>query len=480
MLARPCTIGIFFAGLTLCALITRAQEPNNESQKPAPPAPLENSEGTVPQQQDPDASETDPSQTVPTRPLAGAQEPRPDTTNHSFLLPSFSVITQVRTNPYGNAVPNNTGVLSTTFLAGRLGLDKVNPQSELLLDYLAGGRFTNNPSDGNTAIQGLDFAGTFHSGRWTQLFGDKFSYLSLSTFGFGGIGGLSALGITVPSAGGTSPGFNPELSPDQTIVTSGPRISNAIIAQTDYALSPRSSLTFLGSYGVLKFFSSGLEDSSDIFFRGAYNYALDEKDSLAPFYQFSTYRFFQGRVNFDTHRFVLTYGRAITGRLHFRIGVGPVVEIFKSPLAGPNSLADWTLSTGLHYQHGYTGLGLYFDRGLTGGSGVLTGAETARFQGEVTRTFPRSWEGSILGGHSTNHALQQTTPNANAISPSAWFVTTRISHRFGGTGTLAFIYTMFKQTGTAEICPITVCGSSSLNHTISVAYNWALRPINIE
>lgn len=481
MLGRLCTTGILFAGLILCAPITRSQEPNNEPQKPAPAGPLENSEGMASQQQGTDASATDESQTGPSRPLAGAQEPRLDTTNHSFLLPSFSVISQVRTNPYGNAVSNNSGVLSATFLAGRLAVDKVNPQSELLLDYLAGGRFSNNRSEGNTAIQDLDFAGTFHFGRWTQLFGDKFSYLSLSTFGFGGIGGLSNLGITLPSAGGTNPGFNSELSPDQTIVTSGqPRISNAFIAQTDYALGPRSSLTFLGSYGVLKFFSSALENSSDMFFRGGYNYALDEKDSIAPFYQFSRYSFFQGRVSFDTHRFELTYGRAITGRLNFWIGAGPVVEVFKSALAGPRSLADWTLSTGLRYHHGYTGLGLDFDRTLTGGSGILTGAETNRVQGIVTRTFPGSWDGSILVGHSINHALQQTTLNADALSPSAWFVTTRIGHHFGGTGTLAFIYTMFKQTGTATVCPITVCGSSSLNHTISVAYSWAFHPINIE
>lgn len=487
MLHKLSKVGIFCGGLILCVPMAGAQEPSNGAPQPIPPASSDDNRYDAGQAAEGTLASREPKIIPDSRPLSGAQDLTLGTIalKHTFLLPSFSVVTQAGTNANSYGPANATGVQSTSFLVGRLGLNRTSGRSGLLLDYLGGGTLSNNQTQGNSVIQGLAISETIRSGRWSLLLGDDFSYLSESPFGFGGLGGLGFLGIgSVGGVGGGlgfNPSFRPDLLPNQTILTNrAPRISNTAVLQTDYALSRRSSVTFLGAYGILSFIDAGFFNSGDTVFQAGYNHTMSRKDSVSVFYRFSSFMFSNLSQGINDHNVQVMYARQIAGRVSFQMGGGPDISIFHTPLAGSGTRLNWTISSALKYQFRNATAGFNFDRGVTGGSGILHGAETNQFQGFLSRSLTRNWDGALSLGFSKNEALRQTTPAANTISPDAWFLSARVGRRFVQSGSLFFDYAARRQSNIPSSPTFSAHGLHSLTHMVSVGYTWGLRPIVIE
>jgi hypothetical protein len=414
-----------------------------------------------------------------TRPLAGAQNLSlgSRSSNRGFLLPSFGVTTQAQFNPYGSGAANNSSPLSTTFLSGRLALNKISTGSELLVDYLAGGGFSSASTQSSSVIQSLDFSETIRGGRWQQMFGEQFSYLPTSSFNFSGLGGLSNFGVSLGGVGST-PSLRPNLVPNQSIFTNGAeRISNAAIVQTTYALGYRSSLNFLGTYGTLHFLQSGFYDSSMINAGAGYNYLLSPLNSMAISYGFSRLMLSALAVGPESHSVQLSLARRITGRLSFQAGAGPDFQFYNRPLGGTNMIVSWTANSALAYQLRNWGTGFSYDHSLTAGSGVLPGAETDVFSGHLERRFG-NWEASMTMGYSRNRAPRQTsTP---AITPQGWYAGVQASRRFARFGSLFVSYNVLGQSSLATVCLLPACSPNRVTQTVSLGYNWGLRPIILE
>jgi hypothetical protein len=471
MLGARLTIAIL-AALSICASVAKTQEAG-EAPKPAMAG--DNSLGL----------QVSGLQDVPdTRPPAGAQDlSLGGQASHSFLLPSFGVTTQAQTNSSSFGQANGPAWISTTYLSGRVGVNKVSGRSELLLDYLAGGGFSSYSNAGNSVIQSLDVSETLHWGRWSLMFGDQFTYLPASSFGFGGLGGLNDFGVPLVAVGST-PGFRQDILPNQSIMTNGARrIGNAAVAQTTYALGYRSSLSFVGSYSQLHFLDGGLQDSNSASFRGGYNYLLSPKNSMSIWYGFNRLRLSNLPQGMDDHEVLASFARRITGRLAFQVGAGPDVQIFRAPLAGPGTVVTWAVSAGLlggqQFRFRHMEAGLNYSHFLTGGSGVLAGAQTDMVSGQLSRGFGR-WAATATVGYSRNQALRQTLVNADRISPQGWFAGAQASRHFARYGRLFFAYNASNQSGIAAICSFAACRTNGLTQAISVGYNWSLRPIILE
>ena len=466
------TMAILLSGLFVCALTAQAQD---SGELPKQAMAVDGNSAVL---------QTDEQRDTPDiRPLAGAQNLSigSQSTSHSFLLPSFGVVTQAQLNPYSSSLADSPSLISATYLSGRLGINKISKQSELLVDYLASGGFSNYSGLGNSVIQSLDFAETIHSGRWSQLFGEQFSYLPASSFGFGGLGGLDGLAVGLGNVGST-PGFRQDILPSQSIMTNGaPRISNTALAQTTYALGYRSSLTFGGSYGTLHFIDGGFQNSSAANFRGGYNYLLSPLNSMSVSYGFSRLMLSNSPQRMDDHSLQLSFARRITGRLSFQIGAGPNFQIFRAPVAGPRTVFTWAVYSALvgTYQFRHVEAGFNYSHGLTGGSGVLPGAKTDALSGRLGRAFG-NWKGSLYVGYSRNQALQQTIINANAIAPQGWFAAAQVNRGFVRYGSLFFSYNVSGQSSLAAVCSLPACRMNTLTQTVSVGYNWGLRPIVLE
>ncbi len=469
MLKKLFTIGMLVS-LSLLAFTAAAQEVGDA---PKPAMAGDNSAGL----------QASGSQDVPdTRPPAGAQDlSLGSQTSHSFLLPSFGVTTQAQTNVNTFGQTNAPAWISTSYFSGRVGVNKISGRSELLLDYLAGGSVSSYSNEGNSVIQSLDVSETLHWGRWSQMFGDQFTYLPASSFGFGGLGGLNNFGVPLGAVGST-PGFRPDVLPNQSIMTNGARrIGNTTIAQTTYALGYRSSLSFVGSYSQLHFLDGGLQDSNSASFRGGYNYLLSPKNSMSVSYGFNRLWLSNSPQGMDDHSILASFARRITGHLAFQVGAGPDIQIFRAPLAGPGTIVTWAVSGALigAYQFRHMEAGLNYSHFLTGGSGVLPGAQTDVVSGQLSRAFGR-WGTTASVGYSRNRALQQTVVNADRISPQGWFAGAQASRHSARYGSLFFSYNASNQSSLAAVCSLPACRTNGLTQTISIGYNWGLRPIVLE
>jgi len=476
--------GIVLSGLLIWVSTAVAQNPSGGAQQPPPPNPT--SAG----------SRAAPKEAASGFPMMGGQEVVADTNSlsgaenltlglpasgHSLLLPSFGISTQAQFNPYNSNQPYDPSVIETTYLTGRLALNRSSGRSNLSLDYTTGGSFSNDSNIGWSAVQNFHFSDSIHWGRWSTMFGDQFSYTPQSPFGFAGLGSLNTLGVGLGNGVGSNSGFRNDFLPSQSILISGsPQISNSVIGELDYALSHRSSLTFAGSYGLLDFVDAGFQNSSYANFQGGYNYSLDRKNTIALFYGFNAVMLSGLDQRIENHSVQFSYARRITGRLSFQVAGGPSAILFKSALAGPSSVASWTASSSLKYQYRRFGMGFSYNHSLTGGSGLLPGAETNLFSGSLNHSVNKDWEGVISSGYSRNRALQQTMPNANSATPQSWFASVQVSRNFVRYGSLYIAYGASGQSNLDSLCTVPACGVSSFSSTVSIGYNWGLRPIVLE
>jgi hypothetical protein len=477
---RKC--GIVLSGLVLLAPLGSAQNPTGGTQQPtsANPTPGGTGIGAAPKEAVSGALVFDEQEVVPdTNALAGAQNLTIGLppAGHTFLLPSFGVSFLAQQNPYNSGQPDNPGVIESSYLVGRLALSRSSGRSILLLDYSTGGTFSSDSTHGNFGIQSLHFSDSIHLGRWTMLFGEQFSYTPESPFGFAGLGGLNNLGVGLGTIVGSNPGFQNGFLPGQSILVEGsPQIGNAVIGEVDYGLSHRASLSFVGSYDVLDFVHSGFQNNSSTTFQSGYNYLLDRQNSIAVLYRYSTTTTSGLSQAIQDHSVQLSYARRITGRLSFQLGGGPDLQLFKAPLAGASTGVSWTASTSLNYQRGHLRTGFSYSHSATGGSGLLPGAQTDQFSGNFGRTINRNWEGGVSTGYARNHAFEQRSLNSNA-APQSWFATAQISRHFVRYGSLVLAYSATGQTSLASICTLPECRVNSFSSSVSVGYNWGLRPI---
>jgi len=484
MSRKICLSGIVLSSLVLWVPLSNAQNPSAGAQQPLPAN--WGSAGTA----------SAPKEAASGAPVLGGQDVVEDTTSlagaqnltlglppsgHSFLLPSFGIASQAQMNPYNSGQPNSPGVIGSTFLTGRLALTRSSGRSNLSFDYLAGGSFSTDSRQGNSGIQNLHFSDSIHWGRWSTMFGDHLSYTSQSPFGFGGLGSVNNLGVGPGNGFGSNADFRNGFLPGQSIlITGSPQVSNAAIGEVDYALSHRASLTFAGSYGLLDFVNAGFQSGRNATFQGGYNYRLDRMNSISVFYRFNAIMFSALSQRIEDHSMQLSFARRITGRLSFQVGAGPAVLIYKSPLIGPSTVPSWTASASLNYQYRRLGTEFSYNHSVTGGSGLLAGAETDLFSGYLNHAFNRDWDATVSTGYSRNHALQQTMPTSGSASPQAWYATTRVSRHFVRYGSLFIAYNASGQSSLASICTLPGCRVSSLSSALSIGYNWGLRPFVLE
>jgi hypothetical protein len=203
-------------------------------------------------------------------------------------------------------------------------------------------------------------------------------------------------------------------------------------------------------------------------------------NSISVFYRFNEIRFSGLSQRIEDHSVQVSYALRITGRLSFQLGGGPSVNLYQSPLAGGSAVTSWTASSSLSYHYRHLGTGLSYNHFVTGGSGLLVGARTDLLSGNLNHPLNRDWDATVSGGYSKNHALQQTTSNANSTSPQAWFATVQVSRHFVLYGSLFIGYSASGQSSLASICTLPACGVSSLSSSVTIGYNWGLRPIVVE
>jgi hypothetical protein len=406
------------------------------------------------------------------QPLSGVQAPTlgPGVGARNFLVPSFSATSQLGTGSTGAGFgqPSNFN-----YLLGTLDLNHVSNRSELLLHYSGGGMFSTYL---NSAIQDLEFSYNFKWQRWSLLVGDDVSFLSESPFGFGGVGGLQFLSGDSPFAPGGS--LNWVLGPNQTIPTiMVPRLSNLLVSQIEYKVSPRATWTASGSYGTLNFFGVGFINSTDALLQTGYNYSVSPQSTVAVIYTFDDFRYPQFPQTIKYNVVKIGYARYVTGRLSFQLAAGPSVVMLRGVFTGYANNLSWALFSALNYKWDRTALLLSYDRLVTGGSGVLVGAQTGQVEATLERKLSPRWQLSASLGYASNGSLIPNTTTSNFQHYNSWYTAVRFNHQMRPGTNLFLGYGAGLQATNVVGCTSPNCSTNSISHQFSVGFNFSLRPI---
>jgi hypothetical protein len=406
------------------------------------------------------------------QPLSGVQASTlgPVVGAANFLVPSFSATSQLATNPSGSGIGHPTDF---NYLLGMLDLNHTTNRSELLVHYAGGGMFS---SYQNSAIQDLAISYNFKWQRWSLLVGGEVSFLSESPFGFGGFGGLEFLGGESPFGPG---GFlNGVLGPNQTIPTiMVPRLSDTLVSQIEYKASPRSSWTASGAYGTLDFFGVDYINSTDALFQTGYNYSVNPQSTIAVIYTFDDFRFTKFPQTINDHVVKFGYARYVTGRLSFQIAAGPSVVMLSGLLTGSSNNVSWALDSALNYKWDRTTLLLSYDHLVTGGSGVVVGAQTGQVQATLERTLSPKWRASVSLGYATNASLVPTATSSSTPSYNSWYAAVRFNHQMRPGTNFFLSYGARLQVANPGSCPTSSCGGNFISNEISAGINFGLRPV---
>jgi len=408
------------------------------------------------------------------RPLSGVQEQTlgANLGPRNVLTPSFTVVSQLAT---GSSASGFSEPALFNYLLATLDLNHASDRSELLLHYTGGGMLS---SYLNSAIQEVEFTYSYKWQRWTLLVGDDASYLSASPFGFGGVGGLDLL--TGDSPFGPGGPLSSILGPNQTIPTIiVPRLSNTAVSQIEYKVSPRSSWTASGSYGMLDFLGVDYINSTETLFQTGYNYSLNPRSSIAVIYRFDDFRFTQFSQSIENHVMQLAYERNVTGRLNWHVAAGPSLVMLRGVLTGYGNNVSWAVDGSLNYKMDRATLQLSYDHLVTGGSGVLFGAQTGQVQATIERPLSPRWQGSASLGYATNGSLVPAAATLTKENYNSWYATIRLNHQFRP-GTALFVsYQAQLEALSPGGCTTPTCGGSSIAHEFSVGFNFGLRPISL-
>ncbi|MGD0966011.1 MAG: hypothetical protein ABSA57_19175 [Candidatus Acidiferrales bacterium] len=429
-----------------------------------------------------------------TRPLAGAQylSLGAPAISHSYWQPHFSASATADSNPVG-ATASNIGWTAWTSLYGGIDLHRIAGNSDMALSYTGGGMISNESSVSDEVVQGLSFRDTYSFHRVKISFLDQLDYLPESSYGFGGVPGVTVPGTGTLSNG--SLGLGTAYVPGQSILTGeGQSLTNSFVTQINTLLTPRSSFTLVGGYSLLDYFDENLLNAGIVTASAGYSYQWTRKDTVAVSYSFSAIRYSNFDQPINTNIVEVSYGRRVTGKLAFQISGGP--EFVTSLIAIPTSAGSavtttatsnttqlyWTLNTGLQYQMRRAALSAFYSHWVTEGSGVLAGAVTDNVTGSVHRQLTRTTGGGINFGYSRNTGLDVVTLDGGGTVPSSqtydyWFAGANINRPLSRTLSVNLSYQAQFQNSTSSFCIGPTCGTSYLENQISVGLGWNSRLI---
>lgn len=461
-----------------CSCATPLQAQQENEQKPQPAArvllPLPDINGN--QQSDSDQGQN---LQPDNGPLTGVQAPTLGSPKmrHSYWTPGFQYSNTIRSSPINPSA--NAGWVSTNYVSGVFSLFQDWRSSLLTLNYSGGGYFSNDSTQNNGQFQQLGLGYNIEARRWQLLFMEQFSYLPESSFGFGASTGLSFPGISGP-LGSPVPGLQGAYVPNQNNFTSvGPRYSSSSVVQLTYKVSPRTSITFAGVYGLLRFVDGGNIESNNPTFNAGYNYALSQKDTIGISYRFSAYQFLGLPQALGDHLAQLNYGRKITGRMALQLAAGPEITTYRVPVSNKSQRNSVSGNATLTYALRRGSASLNYSHGVNGGGGVMAGSSGDQAGISANRQLTRIWQGNLNFSYSRNGSL---TNLSGASSPAyrSWYAGAGLSRPFGRETNLSIAYQAQNQNSGLSSCSGPSCSTSFLVHQITLSFQWHTPPFVIQ
>jgi hypothetical protein len=425
-------------------------------------------------------------------PISGLDQPslEPNIQPRSMLLGGIEGSESLDSNIGSDARP---ALHSVSRGLGGLTMQRLWSRYQFAAAYVGGAAFYNRNGFGWQQIHDLQAQQTYLWRTGQISVRDSFSYLPEGAFGYGSYGGsggfqlgLGGLGTGMGMLGSGFGGQTGVLGSGQFgSLGQAPRITNIAVVDAVQGLSPRSSLTAAGSYGLVHFTDSttGFINSQQAGAQAGYNYQLNRKDQLALSYGFQSFHFpaSAGAENITTHVLQAMYGHRVSGRMDFIIGAGPQWTRVADPLGGATSRLSVAGRVTLRYQFRTTSTSLSFARYDTNGSGFFAGSQSNIAQANVSRPFGRKYSAHADVGFAHNQRLQDSVLGVPARSYNYAFAGFAIRRQFNYNWGAYLAYQWNDQI--FDTCPIvgqTSCNRISVRHVLTLGVDWHFRPIRID
>jgi len=458
-----------------CTSAIRAQEPETQAQ----PKPAGRGIPSVDDTNSQDANDLQSGWTPDTMPLTGLQSPSVGSpvSRHSYWVPGLQYSSTIQNQPSSGGTSGSW--YSNNYFGANLSLLQQWTRSQLTLNYSGGGIVTTQSGQNNGWYQQLALGQNIMWERWQLQILDQFAYLPESQFGFGVGTGLALPGIG-GSLGPTVPGIGSAVTPGQSIyATIGPRYSNAFVGQLTYQISRRSSVTFGGSYGLLRFTEAGNVDTTNYIGNAGYNYQLTKNNSIGLAYRFTAYHY-QGEPQAIGDQLIsFSFGRKITKRIGLQLYGGPDITSFRVPVNNQKQTIAGSGGASLNYAFQRGSLSLSYFHGLTGGSGVLIGSNTDQVTIGGSRQLNRLWSINGNFGFGANRPLANQT-GITGNDYNSIYVGGGVARPIGRNFNFSASYTAQIQKANATVCTGTGCNASSTQNIITISLQWHTRPFVLE
>jgi hypothetical protein len=419
-------------------------------------------------------------------PISGLDQPslEPQAASRSFFIPGAHISEAVDSNisnGFGNA-----SVHGVTRALGSLALQKLWSHYDTTLSYVGGGAFYSHRGSSASQIQQFD-ADQRILWRTGQLsIRDSFSYLPEGLFGYGsygGVGGIAGLGAI--GGGIVGGGLNGFFGPGQFgSLGQEPRITNVAIADVTQSLSPRSSVTAAGSYGLVHFVDSdsGFINSRQTVAQVGYDYQISRKDQVGLIYGYQAFRY-PAEVGTDFHSHIINvlYGHRVSGRMDLVLGGGPQFTEINSIFTGSTREVSGSGRAALRYRLPHSSLSLAYYHFNTSGSGFFAGAKTDTVRGDLNHPFGRVWEATFDVGYSHSSRLAPTLLGIGIPANSYGYVYVGgTAHRQLGRDFSLLLSYQFNDLGFDNSFCAAGGSCRSQRHVAMVGLDWHPRPIRLD
>jgi len=479
-------------GLTLCVPAVRGQRPDPQSNpplqplQPDSPPPAGEITGTAPGQTLP-RPETQ--ATPDTRPLSGAEQFTLGQMGkrRNYLLTNFDFFQSADTNPIVSPQPR-LDTESTLF--GYLALRRIWSHYEFKTEYTGGGQLYVHNSNLDATIQEFGMELRIGGRRWSALLTDQVSDIPESLFSFSGFGTtegnlqFGGFGSAQSIQNTDITNLNAIFEPDQSILTTrSSRLANTGVAELDYNLSRKSTFTAAAGYGILRFNNSSVTGSfvnnDNAVFLAGYDYVPNVRNTLAVSYGLTLFRYPGQAQQIYDHVVALDYRYQITGRLALELSAGPEFYTISHAVTGPGQHSQFSSYQQISLMYstlGRTTLRISYFNFLTGGAGVVSGANSHTVELTVAHHWSRSWSSSLDTGFAHSTPLAQTNLGAANLRPfNTWYGSATLSRPLGRYMDLLFDYTVQRQisgtTGTS-LCAIAICGLAPARQVFGLGFDW--------
>ena len=264
-----------------------------------------------------------------------------------------------------------------------------------------------------------------------------------------------------------------------------PRITNSAVVDITESLTPRSSVTVAGGYGLVHFTGNnptGLINSRQVSAQAGYDYQLNRNDQMALVYGFQDFHYPSvAGSSFLTHMTHVLYGHRISGRMDLLLGGGPQLTMIHSSLFGATRRLSLSGRVSLRYRFPRASVALSYNRFNSNGSGFFLGATSDVASFSVSRPLSRLWDVIGNAGYSRNSHILSAVTGVAAQSYEYMYVG-GATHRQLGRYLALFLSYQFNNLGfDSSFCTTPgPCNKTSQRHVAAVGLNWHPRPIRLD